>query len=229
MSPTRHSGGPQGGDQPGVPGPTAASWRQAESELFSGLLHRPDAYQEVVALVGATVDRLRELRPTAAAMLNAADNVAELVLELAGQRGRATRGADPLLVGRAALAVRHREIVAHAAAAHRLTLLLDARAATPRGPDWVVLEETGEWEGNPLDPYRRLEAHAASGQAVLVTAIADENFRTSRHAVQVVQVDLGTGRVEPSPDACGQPRSSRDATAREADVAALRARLSGGG
>ncbi len=229
MSPTQRTAGPPGGDPPGVPGPTAASWRQAESELFSGLLQRPDVYQEVVALVGATVDRLRGLGPTAAALLDAADTVAALVGELAGQRGRATPGADPLLVGRAALGVRHREVVAHAAAARRLALLLDARAAKPRGPAWVVLEEEGELAGDPLAPYRRLEADAATGRAVLVTATPDDEFRTARHAVQAVQVDLGTGRVESISDAFWQPRSCPDATAREADVAALRVRLSGGG
>lgn len=229
MSPSARTAGPSGGDPAGVPGPTAASWRQAESELFSGLLQRPDVYQEVVALVGATVDRLRGLGPTAAALLDAADTVAALVRELAEQRGRATPGADPLMVGRAALAVRHREVVAHAAAAHRIARLADARAAAPHGPAWVVLEETGEWAGDPLVPYRRLEADAATGRAVLVTATPDEHFRASRHAVQMVQVDLGSGLVEPSPDAVKQPQTRPDATAREADVEALRARLSGGG
>jgi hypothetical protein len=229
MSPARQAAGPPNGDRAGVPEPSAASWRQAESELFSGLLQRPDVYEEVVALVGATVDRLRGLEPTAAALLEAADTVAALVRELAEQRGRAAPGADPLLLGRAALAVRHREVVAHAVAAHRLAQLRDARAATPHGSAWVVLDEVGEWAGDPLVPYRRLEAEASTGRAVLVTATPDEDFRASRHAVQVVQVDLGTGRVEPSPGAFERARSCVDATAREATAAALRVRLSGGG
>jgi hypothetical protein len=207
----------------------AASWRAAESELFTGLLQRPDIYQDVVALVRATLDRLRGLGPSPDALLDAADTVAGLVRELAEREGRATSGADPVTVGRAALAMRHREVVAHAAAAGRLARLVKARADPAADePRWVVLEESGDRAGDPLAPYRRLEADPATGRALLVTAVPDADFRTVRHAVQAVHVDLDTGRVGPSPDLRDEPRACPDAAAREAEVAALRARLRAG-
>jgi hypothetical protein len=175
MSPSQQAAGPPNGDRAGVPEPSAASWRQAESELFSGLLQRPDVYEEVVALVGATVDRLRGLEPTAAALLEAADTVAALVRELAEQRGRAAPGADPLLLGRAALAVRHREVVAHAVAAHRLAQLRDAdvlrrtlRFTAPRPTTLHLRLLTGDFEarGSATFATSRLVVTLPAGSSV---------------------------------------------------------------
>ncbi len=203
--------------EPDVPAATAASWRQAEEQLFSALIDRPDAYERVIGLVGATLDRLRGRGPSTQALLEAASSAATLVAEVAD--GGPVAGIDSGLVGRAALALRHREVVAERAAARRRARLADARAD---GPEWVVLEESGDRAGDPFAPYRRLEADPATGRAVLVTTSPDDDFRASEHAVQGVQVDLATGRVEPSHDPGGRPRLHRDATTREADAGALR-------
>ena len=84
-----------------------------------------------------------------------------------------------------------------------------------------MLEESGDWAGDPFTPYRRLEAHATTGQALLVTAVPDDDFRTCQHDVRAsCRVDLDTGRVErsrrpprgapvPTPD-CGRPRGAGD-------------------
>ncbi len=133
---------------------------------------------------------------------------------------------DPDLVGRAALALRHREVMVEQAALRRRDVLAAARAKTA---DWVVLEEAGEWAGDPLAPYRRLEAHATTGDALLVTAVPDDDFRTSRHEVDALSVDLDTGRLNQSTARGGEPLRAADAAAREVQATTLRERLSGSG
>jgi hypothetical protein len=121
-------------------------------------------------------------------------------------------------VGRAALAVRHREVAAEQASARRVRLLAAARA---RQLSWVVLEESGDSAGDPFMPYRRLEAHATTGQALLVTASPDDDFRACQHAVERVRVDLHTGRVE-APGSPEDPFRCRLPADREAHAVALR-------
>jgi hypothetical protein len=206
-------------DEPDVPENTAASWRTAETQLFSALLSRPDLYQDVTVLVGLTVDRLRRLGPTTTALLEASARITELVhvvLEESGLRSAEIRSD---VVGRAALALRHREVVGEQASARRRDLLAAARAT---GTAWVVLEEVGEWEGDPLVPYRRLEAEAATGRLLLVTATPDDDFRSSRHAVQELHVDLDTGLVEQTRGDGQEPRWHPSAVDREARATTLR-------
>ena len=64
--------GAQTDDEATVPADLAASWRSAETQLFGAVLDLPDLYRHVVAMVGDTVDRLRRLGPSTAALLNAA-------------------------------------------------------------------------------------------------------------------------------------------------------------
>jgi hypothetical protein len=132
-----------------VPPATAASWRTAEAELFTSLLSRPDVYQGAIALVGATVDRLRPLGPTTRALLDAATTITTVVAAARVVDRSAADRIDPDLVGRAALALRHREIMVEQAAERRLSLLADARATTA---GWVVLEETGTGPATRLPP-----------------------------------------------------------------------------
>jgi hypothetical protein len=220
----------QGGDladaEPRVPAATAASWQTAETQVFTALLSRPDVYQSAIAVVGATVDRLRLLGPSTRALLDAAATITTVVGEARAERGWAADGIDPDLVGRAALALRHREVMVEQAATRRLNLLAAARATTV---GWVVLEETGDRAGDPFAPYRRLEAHATTGQALLVTAVPDEDFRTSRHEVDMLSVDLHTGRIVAPTDRESDPGSHPSATDREAYVMTLRERLSRSG
>jgi hypothetical protein len=213
--------GGEADDEPTVPAELAASWRSAETQLFGAVLDLPDLYRGVVAMVGDTLDQLRRLGPTPTALLNAAPTIGALVrdgLQAPGPAGPI----DPDLIGRAALAVRHREVAAEQASARRVRLLAAARA---RHLSWVVLEESGDWAGDQFMPYRRLEAHATTGQALLVTAGPDDDFRTCQHAVERLRVDVHTGRVgEPgSPD--GGPFRCRLPADREAHAEALRAIL----
>jgi hypothetical protein len=213
-------------DEAGVPAGAAASWRTAEAALFTDLLSRPDLYQSVIVLVGATVARLRRLGPSTRALLAAAANIATVVGEVRADDGLASVGIDPELVGRAALALRHGEVLVEQAAARRRDLLAAARSSSA---GWVVLEETGDWSGDPFAPYRRLEAHATSGRALLVTTFPGDDFRTSRHEVDVLSVDLDTGRIEASTDREHELGRHPSAAEREVAVTALREGISRSG
>ncbi|MGZ4639251.1 MAG: hypothetical protein ACXV2J_09360 [Actinomycetes bacterium] len=214
------------GDEPDVPAATAEGWRTAESQLYAVLLSRPDVYQDVIVLVADTASRLRSLGPSPGALLGAAETSTALVRELIAERGLRAPGIQPDLVGRAGLALRHREVVSEQAMLRRAALLARSRAG---GVTWVVLEEAGDWGGDPVAPYRRLEAEAATGRALLVTATPDDDFRTSRHAVEELQVDPDTGRVEGSGDPPTGPHRYANADEREAAAATLRQRPSRSG
>lgn len=219
-------GGGLVGEEPGVPARTAASWRTVETQLFTALLGRPDLYQSVIVVVSATVHRLRLLGSSTGALLDTAATITTLVREVREEGGSAADEVDPELIGGAALALRHREVVGEQAAARRLDLLGAARSA---GRAWVVLEEAGDWAGDPFVPYRRIEAHAATGQALLVTATPDDDFRTSCHAVEVLCVALDTGGIEQSRGPSEIPHRHPSAADREAHVTTLRERLSRSG
>lgn len=207
--------------EPTVPAAMADSWRSAEAQLFGAVLNVPELYRGVVSLVGDTVGRLRRLGPSTAALLDVAPGIGSMVR--AGLDDHLPAGRiDPDLVGRAALAVRHREVIAEQASARRVGRLAAARADQL---SWIVLEESGDWAGDLFAPYRRMEAEAASGHALLVTAAPDDEFRTVQHAVEVLQVDVETGRVAEPPDADVAPFRCRTAAEREAHAATLRTRL----
>lgn len=206
-------------DEATVPASTAASWQSAETQLFGALVSRPDAYRGVIEMVGATVDRLRALGPSSAALRDAAPTIGALVRDVPEQDVLSADGIDPDLVGRAALALRYREVVAEQASLRRVELLSAARAGQLA---WLVLEETGEPAGDPCFPYRRLEAEAATGRALLVTTTPDDDFRTCQHRVEAVHIDLGTGRIE-HPGGTGEnPIRCPNATDREERVKTLR-------
>jgi len=200
MSRSEGSGDPAE-DEPTVPAELAESWRTAEARLFGALLNGPDFYQAAVAVVGETVDRLRLLGPSTTALRNAAPTIGALVRD-GLERGSPASRIDPELAGRAALAMRHREIVAEQASMRRAKLLAAARAEQL---SWVVLEESGDRAGDPFLPYRRLEADATTGHALLVTADPDEDFRTCQHAVEVLRVDVENGRVGAPSNPSGGP------------------------
>jgi hypothetical protein len=210
------AGGP---DDASVPTLTAASWQQAEAQLYPAVTERPDLYQRIVLLVRATVDRLREHGPSTSALLAAADRGAELVAEVVDESGLSAAELDLDLVARAALAMRYREVRGEQSLLRRLRLIADARRA---GQPWVVTEEAGHAEGDPFLPYHRLEVEVGTGRALLVSATADDDFREVHHTVQVLQVDLDSGVVQEIP--AGEPaESSPDAAAREARASAIKA------
>lgn len=210
------AGGP--GDAP-VAALTAASWLQAEAQLYPAVTERPDLYQRIILLVRSTVDRLRELGPSTSALLASADRGAELVAEVVDESGVTAAELDLDLVARAALAMRYREVCGEQSLLRRLRLIAEARRA--RQP-WVVIEEGGHSEGDPFLPYHRLEVEVNTGRALLVSAIADDAFRDVHHTVQAVQINLGNGVVQEI--ATGEPAVTfPDAAAREARASAMRA------
>ena len=202
-----------------VPMLLAASWDQAEAKLYPAVTTRPDLYQRVLTVVRLTVDRLRALGPSTGALLAAAEQGPALVSEVMSEAGLSAYELDLDLVARAALAMRHREVVAEQGARRRLRRVAQGHRS---GQAWVVLEEKGDAEGDPFVPYTRLEVEVATGRALLVTTRADEDFRAVVHGVEQLRVDLETGWVE---EPVGGPVATAlhpSAAEREAHAASLR-------
>lgn len=219
--PTPPTGGtdPPTEDETPFPPALVAAWQQGEGQLFGPLLQQPDHYQRAVLLIGAFLQSLRALGPSTVALLTAATTGSQTVAAVAAERQISTAGLDLNLVSMAALAMRHREVVAAQASASRRRRLADARA---HGADWVVLEESGDWSGDPFLPYRRLEAHASTGRALRVSADPDDEFRRCQHTVEEFVVDLTSGALRES----GGARSTHtDADAREQEVSVRRAQV----
>ncbi len=178
-----------------VPDAMARGWRQGEEQLYAAALGRPDLYQRTVELVGRTLEHLRTVAPDAGPLLGVSGRGGDLAAGLARAAGLPVTGLDLPRVVQAALALRRRELSAERAALDRVRAL---RAARERGGSWVVLSESGDPAGDPFRPYRRLEAEASTGRALLVTTAPDEDLRGCVHAVEPLHVDLVTGvLVEP--------------------------------
>jgi hypothetical protein len=222
---------PFAGLPPGTPDPDdgpvptllAVSWEQAEAQLYPAVLERPDLYQRSIRLVRATADHLRLLGPGTSALVAAAERGPELVAAVADDTATPVSELDLALLARAALALRYREVRGEQAARRRLRRLGDARAA---GDGWVVVEESGDADGDPFLPYSRLEVAVASGRGVLVTASPDDEYRRVVHGLRRVRLDLGTGQVD---DDAGDGTLGpyRDAAARDAAAVAVRAEIEG--
>jgi hypothetical protein len=215
-------GAPDRDDGP-VPTLLAASWEQAEARLYPAVLERPDLYQRSIRLVRATADHLRLLGPGTSALVAAAERGPELVAAVADDNASPVSELDLGLLARAALALRYRELRGEQVVRRRLRRVAEARAA---GDDWVVVEESGDADGDPFLPYTRLEIGVASGRGVLVTAAPDEEYRRVVHGLRRVRLDLATGEVV---DDGADPHLGpyRDAAARDAAAAAVRAELEG--
>jgi hypothetical protein len=195
-----------------VPSDTAAAWKQGEERLYRAALGDVRLYRRTMELVGMTLEHLRSLGSGTTKLLEAAAEDAKLVAEAAHVRAVDAAGLDLRLVANAALALRHREVIAEQAARRRRNALDDARS---RGETRVVLEEYGDVAGDPFRPYVRLEAEVATGRALLVSASPDEEFRRCVHTVETRQVDLGTGAVRGLDDYCVAPTFAEDEHARE--------------
>jgi hypothetical protein len=206
-------------DDSPVPLLTSAAWQEAEARLYPAVTSRPDIYMRVVQIVRLTVERLRQLGPSTSALLLAAQRGPDLVVDVLIETGTSAAELDLSLVAEAALAMRHREVVGEQAAARRLRALANARHADQ---DWVVVEETGLAEGDPFQPYYRLEVEVLTGRALLVTATANERYDGVVHAVELLHVDLMTGSVQESREAGSASTSHPTPTARDAHAAALR-------
>lgn len=205
-------------DDDDVPVRLSASWQQAEAALYPAVISHPELYPRVLAIVRLTVDRLRSLGPSTGALLAAAERSPELVAEVLADNGLPASDLDLVVVERAALAMRHREVTVDQADRRRLSLVAQAGRA---GRDWVVVEESGARDGDLFVPYSRLDVEVATGRALLVTARADEQFRAVVHAVEQLRVDLGTGAVGPPLQGAPARTTHPSAESREDRVSAL--------
>lgn len=204
-------------DDDPVPMVLSSSWDQAEAKLYPAVTTRPDLYQRVLTVVARTVERLRGLGPSTGALLAAAERGPELVSDVMAENGLSAYELDLDLLARAALAMRHREVLAEQGARRRLRLIAQGRRS---GQRWVVVEERGARDGDPFQPYQRVEVEVLTGRALLVTARGDDEFRTVLHAVEEVRVDLATGALTEAPGDGAASASHRTALAREDDATA---------
>jgi hypothetical protein len=170
----------------------AAAWRASEAQLYGSLVWDPELYKRAVTLMGQVVEQLRGLGPSYDELRRAAQLPGELVGQVVSAEQAGTISLDPLLLGQAALSMRLREIVGEQARLRRLTRIAEAAHEDER---WVVLEESGEPHGDPLDPYCRLEVEVATGRALYVTVVPDDHFTGVLHEVATLEVDLDDGRV----------------------------------
>jgi hypothetical protein len=223
--PVTRPGDQAGTAAPQVPPELVARWRQGEERLYASALTRADVYELSVDLVCRTAAHLRGLGEGQGPLLAAAERGAELVVDALGGAAPARVRVDLAGVAQAALALRHRQVLAEQAASQRVRAMRDARG---RGDVWVVLEESGDAGGSPFLPYRRLEAHAGTGRAVLVTTSPDPTLTTSLHAVEGLLVDPVTGALQELGDARARAGTCERAGERERRAAALREELADG-
>jgi hypothetical protein len=194
----------------------AVDWQTASEHAFGSVLLQPEVYQRTALLVGALLRRLREEGPGPAVLVGAWDRRRALVDELqtADPRLRGAGGNLELVAG-AAFAMRYREVVDEINAAQRLSRI----AAEVPSAGWVVLEESGESDGDPFMPYRRVEAEPSTGRALLVTTRPDDAFTGCVHEVVPGRLDLLSGALHWDEDA---GTGASDPASREATAAALK-------
>jgi hypothetical protein len=178
-----------------VPAETLRSWDEAEARLFPLVMSRPEAYQRALLLIQDVLGRLRSTARDIPALLAESGRGAALAAEATGggpdDRDFLT-GIRLDLIAAAACATRYRELRAVLADRDRAAALADAGA---RGESWAVVEESGDQARVPYLPYHRIEAHVASGRAVIVSIEPDETLSRPVWRLDEAVVDPATGRV----------------------------------
>src|SRR5579859_2090958 len=178
-----------------VPAETLRSWDEAEARLFPLVMSRPEAYQRALLLIQDVVGRLRSTARDIPALLAESGRGAALAAEATGS-GPDDRdfltGIRLDLIAAAACATRYRELRAALADRDRAAALADAGA---RGESWAVVEESGDQARVPYLPYHRIEAHVASGRAVIVSIEPDETLSHPVWRLDEAVVDPATGRM----------------------------------
>jgi hypothetical protein len=178
-----------------IPAETLRSWDEAEARLFPLVMSRPEAYQRALLLIQDVLGLLRSSAQDIPALLAESGRGAALVTEATGG---GPDGRDFLtgirldLIAAAACATRYRELRAAVADRGRAAALADARA---RGESWAVVEESGDQARAPYLPYHRIEAHVASGRAVIVSIEPDETLSRAVWRLDEAALDPVTGRV----------------------------------
>jgi len=178
-----------------IPAETLRSWDEAEARLFPLVMSRPEAYQRALLLIQDVLGRLRHTAQDIPALLAESGRGAALAAEAAGggpdDRDFLT-GIRLDLIAAAACATRYRELRAALAVRERAAALADARG---RGESWAVVEEAGDQARAPYLPYHRIEAHVASGRAVIVSIEPDETLSRAVWRLDEADLDPATGRV----------------------------------
>jgi hypothetical protein len=195
-------------------------WAAASERAFAGGI-QPEIYLRTTRLVSAVAQELRGRGRGVEPLLEAWREHGDLVRQVADSGDLLTRdGLDVETVAGAAFAMRYREVREEVTLDDRLAAL----AAAPPGTGWLVLEESGYRPGDPFVPYRRLEADAGTGRALLVTTRPDDTFTACVHVVEQGFIDLETGRlVARGPDDPGQGvQEAHSDEEREASVERLK-------
>jgi hypothetical protein len=193
-------------------------WVAASERAFQAGLHQPDVYLRTTRLVGAIVQELRQCGRGSESLLDAWRGRDDLVRRVAGSSELlSVTGLDIQAIAGAAFTIRYREVLEEVGREDRLAAL----AAASPDTGWVVLEESGYRPGDPFVPYRRLEADARTGHALLVTTRPDEAFTGCVHVVEQGFVDLDTGGLTAG-GAEQDVHQARSAEEREALVERLR-------
>lgn len=214
QDPTRHL-------QPtSVPPALASHWAGASELAFGSAVADPRRYQATTRTVAALVESLSTRGPGIAPLLAAWDARHAILAEVVSTNPAATvDGLDPEMVAGAAFALRHRAAAEEQARIERAGIL--ARSTAHEA--WIVLEESGYEPGDPFAPYRRLEVHAASRTAVLVTTRPDEALTACIHSVQRLGIDPATGQLFAPDD--GDSADYCDAQGREKAVLDIHAEV----
>ncbi|MEV7969744.1 hypothetical protein AB0O34_27760 [Sphaerisporangium sp. NPDC088356] len=200
-------------------------WAAISERAFSAGPHQPDIYLRTTRLVGAVAQELRRRERGIQPLLDAWGVHRDMVRRVAdSSESLIVEGLDIESIAGAAFMIRYREVLEEVKCEDRVAAL----AAAPPDTGWVVLEESGYRPGDPFVPYRRLDADARTGRALLVTTRPDDAFTGCVHVVEQGFVDLDSGRL--TAGGAGQVvHEARSAEEREALAERLRRSLDAGG
>lgn len=190
-------------------------WAAATEHAFASITDRPDVYQLTIRIVGALAEKLRVRCRDLAQLDEAWAHRHELLDETLNSDAQLTiNGLEPETVLGAAFGLHERTAAETTAADKRAELISQSRP----GDTWITLEESGFSAGDPFVPYRRLEANANTGDAILVTTQPDETMSACIHLVQDLTIDLSTGHLGTPHSGALEPRTFHTEHEREADV-----------
>ncbi|HEX3425251.1 MAG TPA: hypothetical protein VHT30_03910 [Acidimicrobiales bacterium] len=191
-----------------------ASWSRAEENLYTPLLADPQAYEQVVHLVGALANYLREHVSDVAGLAAASERGTGLVADVLPE---AALPWIPLADAvAAACAIRYREVRVITAQAHRASAL---RGAAEAGETWVRIVDPNSAIAARVAPA--LLVHVRSGMAIACATELDPETGGARFTSSPVMVDPTTGDVLGPLETVGPPRSSASPEGRDADVVDL--------
>jgi hypothetical protein len=188
-----------------------AGWSRAEENLYTPLLADPQAYEQVVRLVGALADYLREHVTDVAGLAAASSRGAELVSEV---QPEAALPWIPLADAvSAACAIRYREVRVLEARAHRANALHEAGAS---GEAWVRIVDPHSHVAASVAPA--LVVRVGTGMAISCTTELDPGTGGVRFVAAPMTIDPVTGDILGPLESVGGARSATTPEGRAANV-----------